>query len=87
VGIGRGEVDGRALAHVASLLFLKSSGKVVRHTEWDSCCGRLWKTIVGGGLDDITRGLRYRPGTSLRIPDGSGVNEPQKAELRVRKIS
>jgi hypothetical protein len=31
--VARGERVGRALAHVASLLFLKSSVKVVRHKE------------------------------------------------------
>lgn len=41
-------VDGRDLvdrvhAHVASLLFLESSVKVVRHKDGVSCCGSLWK--------------------------------------------
>src|ERR1700687_4964960 len=41
--IGRRELVGRELAHVASLLLLKFSVKVVRHKYWISCCGGLWK--------------------------------------------
>ena len=33
--IGGGELVGRALAHMASLLFPASSVKVVRHRNWD----------------------------------------------------
>ena len=53
-GIGRRELAGRALAHVASLLFLKSSAKVVRHTEWDFL---LWKAVEkdGWGAGNMSR--------------------------------
>ena len=41
--IGRRELVARELAHVASLLLLKFSVKVVGHKNWISCCGGLWK--------------------------------------------
>lgn len=45
-GIGSWKIVRGALAHVESLLFLKSSVKVVRHRNGESCCGRLWKKNV-----------------------------------------
>ena len=51
--VARGERVGRALAHVASLLFLKSSVKVVRHKNWEFSCGGLWKKTVGGGVENV----------------------------------
>ena len=42
-----GELVGEALAHVTSLPFLKFSVKVVRHKNWKSFCGGLWKSRFG----------------------------------------
>ena len=44
----------------------------------------LWKAVekmVGGGLENVTCGVRYRPNTPPRIPDECGlvvVSAPQK---------
>ena len=36
---------GRSFAHRSSLRFLEFSVKVVRHINWNSFCGRLWKRV------------------------------------------
>lgn len=71
--------------HVTRLLLPDFSVKVVRHTTWDSCCGRLWKKAVGCGgkphpSSDASRGAAaddspgrksgVRPQTTEPSPEG-----------------
>ena len=61
--VARGEGVRRAVPHVASLLFLKSSVKVVRHKERVFL---LWRVVekerVGGAAENV----RAVPGFSVR---------------------
>jgi len=52
--MGRGGLDGRGRAHGTSLRLLKSSVKVVRHTNADFGCGK-----ASDGLGGNSRFLRY----------------------------
>src|SRR5579864_9678446 len=54
-GIDRRHLIGREFAHVASLSFLEFSVKVVRHKNWISFCGGLWKR----NRRRITPGVRH----------------------------
>ena len=63
--VARGERVGRALAHVARLLFLKSSVKVVRHKNREFSCGGLWKKTVGGGVENVPCVAGFPQGTKL----------------------
>jgi hypothetical protein len=67
-GIDSRKIVGGDLAHVASLRFLKSSVKVVRHRNGEFFCGRLWKK---GGLErpQEAPSVPAFPWRALSIPD------------------
>ena len=45
---------GTAFAHRVSLSLPVFSVKVVRHRNWESFCGRLWKKTRSGGQPSLT---------------------------------
>src|ERR1700687_3836749 len=72
--IGRRELVGRELAHVASLLLLKFSVKVVRHKELDFL---LWRAVEKKSARDSTPGVRSRGGPwdpALEVREGKGAS-------------